>query len=61
METMKLNEEIQQLLRSFNLPAEVGRKIGAAMASIDANRVAPGLQIGEKAPNFELPDTGGAI
>ena len=56
---MKLNEEIQQVLRSFNLPAEVSRKIGDAMASIDANRVAPGLQIGEKAPNFKLPNTGG--
>lgn len=56
---MKLNEEIQQVLRSFSLPAEVSRKIGAAMASIDANGVAPGLQIGEKAPSFKLPDTGG--
>ena len=56
---MKLNEEIQQVLRSFSLPAEVSRKIGAAMASIDAKRVAPGIQIGEKAPSFKLPDTGG--
>ncbi len=56
---MKLNEEIQQVLRSFSLPAEVSRKIGAAMASIDANGVAPGIQIGEKAPSFKLPDTGG--
>ncbi len=56
---MKLNEEIQQVLRSFNLPAEVSRKIGDAMARLDANRVAPGVQIGEKAPSFKLPDMGG--
>ncbi len=56
---MKLNEEIQQLLRSFSLPAEVSRKIGDAMARLDANRIAPGLEIGEKAANFELPDMAG--
>ena len=56
---MKLNEEIQQLLRSFSLPAEASRKIGDAMARLDANRIAPGLEIGEKAANFELPDMAG--
>ncbi len=53
---MSLNEEIQQLLNSYSLPADVGRQMGEAMARVDANRVAPGLEVGERAPDFRLPN-----
>ena len=56
---MSLNEEIQQLLNSYSLPAEVGRQMGDAMARLDANRVAPGLEVGENAPDFRLPNAAG--
>ena len=56
---MSLNEEIQQLLNSYSLPADVGRQMGDAMARLDANRVAPGLEVGEKAPDFRLPNAAG--
>ena len=56
---MSLNEEIQQLLHSYSLPAEVGRQMGEAMARLDANRVAPGLEVGEKTPDFRLPNAAG--
>ena len=53
---MSLNEEIQQLLNSYSLPADVGRQMGEAMARVDANRVAPGLEVGERAPDSRLPN-----
>ena len=56
---MSLNEEIQQLLHSYSLPAEVGRQMGEAMARLDANRVAPGLEVGEKTSDFRLPNAAG--
>ena len=56
---MSLNEEIQQLLNSYSLPADVGRQMGEAMARVDANRVAPGLEVGERAPDFRLPNAAG--
>ena len=56
---MSLNEEIRQLLNSYSLPAEVGRQMSEAMARLDANRVAPGLEVGEKAADFRLPDIAG--
>ncbi len=56
---MSLNEEIRQLLHSYSLPAEAGRQMSEAMARLDANRVAPGLEVGEKAPDFRLPDIAG--
>ena len=56
---MSLNEEIRQLLNSYSLPADVGRQMGEAMARLDANRVAPGLAVGEKAADFRLPNAAG--
>ena len=56
---MSLNEEIRQLLNSYSLPAEAGRQMSEAMARLDANRVAPGLEVGEKAADFRLPDIAG--
>ena len=56
---MSLNEEIQQLLNSYSLPADVGRQMGEAMARLDANRVAPGLEVGETTPDFRLPNAAG--
>ena len=56
---MKLNEEIQQVLSSFNLPADARHKMAAAMERIEKNQVAPGLKVGERAPNFQLPNVAG--
>ena len=33
--------------------------MGEAMARLDANRVAPGLEVGEKTPDFRLPNAAG--
>ena len=56
---MSLDEEIQQLLNSYSIPVEAGRQMSQAMARLDSNRVAPGLEVGEKAPDFRLPNLAG--
>ncbi len=56
---MSLDEEIRQLLNSYSIPVEAGRQMSQAMARLDANRVAPGLEVGEKAPDFRLPNVAG--
>ena len=56
---MSLDEEIQQLLNSYSIPVEADRQMSQAMARLDANRVAPGLEVGEKAPDFRLPNLAG--
>jgi peroxiredoxin len=56
---MKLKQEIQLLLASYNTPDEVAVVISEAMARIDANREAPGIALGEQAPDFRLSNDAG--
>ncbi len=56
---MEPNQEIQHALSSFSLPADARDKIAAAMGRIEKNQVAPGLKVGERAPNFQLPNVAG--
>ena len=56
---MNLNEEIQQVLASYALPNDVIETFATAMGRIEENKVAPGLSVGERTPDFELPDPNG--
>jgi peroxiredoxin len=56
---MNLNEEIRQVLSSLAFPDEANRTIADAMVQIEENRVAPGLNVGEQAPRFLLPNPEG--
>ena len=56
-----LNRRIEELLRSFNLPDEVSSTIGRAMAHLGEEGVAPGLDIGDAASDFRLPDATGRL
>ena len=56
---MNLNEEIRQVLSGLAIPEAVNRTIADAMAQIEENRVAPGLNVGEQAPLFVLPNPDG--
>jgi hypothetical protein len=46
---------------SVNIPDAIGSRIKAGAAEIDASGVAPGLAVGEPAPNFTLPDALGQL
>ena len=39
-----------------NIPDAIGARIDAGVAEIDSSGVAPGLAVGDHAPNFTLPD-----
>ena len=56
---MNLNEEIRYLLSGLAIPEAANRTIADAMAQIEENRVAPGLDVGEQAPRFVLPNPDG--
>lgn len=56
---MKLNDEIRQLLLSYALPDPVVRTMTESMVKLDKNRIAPGPQVGERAPDFRLPNPRG--
>ena len=56
---MKLQDEIQLLLASYNTPDAAAAVISEEMARIDANREAPGIAAGERAPDFRLPNSAG--
>ena len=59
---MGLNHEIQQLLASFNTPLPVAEKIAAMCERIERDRIAPGIETGEVAPEFALPGgSGGTV
>ena len=51
---MSVNQEIRDLLASYNTPAEISAQIADAFVRIDREGVAPGLAVGETAPDFEL-------
>jgi len=39
-----------------HIPDAIGSRIKAGVAEIDSSGVAPGLAVGDHAPNFTLPD-----
>ncbi len=51
---MSLNQEIRDLLASFNTPAAVGAQIADAFERIEDEQQAPGLEVGDRAPDFQL-------
>lgn len=51
--------EIRDLLASFNTPADVAARIAEGYEAIGLDDVAPGLAVGERAPDFTLPDGSG--
>lgn len=53
---MNLNEEIRQVLAGLAIPESVNRTIVEAMEQVERNRVAPGLAVGDSAPDFTLPN-----
>ena len=56
---MKLNQEIAKTLAGYNLPEDVLGTIRAALSALEAKGVAPGIALGEKAPDFRLPNSRG--
>jgi len=56
---MELNRQIQETLQGLRLPAEVLETVGKALGVLEAEGVAPGIAVGEKAPGFRLPDARG--
>ncbi len=51
---MSLRDEIRQLLAGYNTPAEIADRIADGLAKVDRCGLAPGLQVGDKAPDFSL-------
>ena len=58
---MKLKDEIQLLLASYSTPDAAAAVISEAMARLDHNREAPGIAVGERAPDFRLPNSAGEV
>lgn len=56
---MTLQEEIQQLLAGFSIPENVARSIAGAHLELEGSGVAPGIEMGRHAPDFELEDSAG--
>jgi len=52
---MSLNEEIRHVLRTYAIPSQVANTLAAAIAELEENQAAPGLAVGETAPDFRLP------
>lgn len=56
---MNLNDQLAQLITSFNFPEDVITTIKNTNTLLETSRVAPGLKIGDKAPNFYLSNANG--
>ncbi|HEO65169.1 MAG TPA: AhpC/TSA family protein [Spirochaetes bacterium] len=56
---MKLNDQIKQLANSYDLPEDVIRTIQSTNALLEASGSVPGLDIGDRAPEFILPNAYG--
>ena len=54
--TGSLNDEIQQLLAGMNMPEEVRTVLRQGVERLKADGVGQGLAVGEKAPDFRLPN-----
>lgn len=58
---MSLTNEIQQLLASFSIPEDIAGKIAASHEEVEDSSIAPGIAVGEAAPDFQLEDSRGAV
>lgn len=56
---MSLQEEISDLLASYNTPMSTVRQMALAIRQIEKERIAPGIDVGQPAPDFELPNSQG--
>ena len=56
-ETGALQQQLEQI--NAQIPDPIGRRITAAIAEIESSGTAPGLPIGDRAPDFSLPDATG--
>lgn len=63
IEIVSLNEELRRVAQEYKSkrPAEIAERMSEAFARLDAAGVAPGLAVGEAAPDFELPDAKGKL
>lgn len=59
--TMAEPGALQQRLEEINaqIPGPIAERVTAAIGEVEASNVAPGLSIGERAPDFVLPDANG--
>ncbi len=53
---MKLNNQIKQLADSYDLPEDVIQTIQSTNALLEASGIAPGLDVGDRVPEFSLPN-----
>ena len=58
---MTLHQEIQQLLSGFSVPEAAANTLAAELEQIERERLSLGLNVGERAPDFELPDSRGRL
>lgn len=56
---MSLHDEISDLLASYNTPMSVVRQMALAIRQIERDRIAPGIEVGESAPDFTLRNSRG--
>ncbi|MEU8346286.1 Peroxiredoxin [Actinomadura meyerae] len=54
-----LREQLEELAASVNRPEDAKAAINRAFADIEEQGLVPGLAIGDRAPDFELPDARG--
>lgn len=57
VESGTLRSQLEQV--DAQVPAPIGDRISAAIAEVDASGTAPGLTVGDRAPEFSLPDAQG--
>ncbi|GAA1507494.1 peroxiredoxin-like family protein [Nocardioides humi] len=60
-ELRTLNEQLAQFAASVNRPEEAKAAINAAFAEVEEKGLVPGLDVGDVAPDFELPDARGGV
>lgn len=56
---MTLKNEIQQLLAGFSVPDDIARLIAESHQELEGSGVAPGIRVGDPAPDFALTDSAG--
>src|SRR5205823_3894613 len=57
--TETLNAQLTALTDALGVPGEVTELISGEVAGVDESGVAPGLRLGDVAPDFALPDASG--
>ncbi len=58
---MSLQDEISDLLASYNTPLSVVRQMALSIRQIERDRIAPGIELGEPAPGFTLRNSRGQV